>query len=90
MVKSISVRELRPNISKVIDDINRKFDRYIVNRHGKPEVVMLSIDDYESLLETIEIQSDKTLMTRIKAADREIARGKGRPLADIERELGIV
>ena len=47
MIKSISVRELRPNISKVINNIHERFDRYIVNRRGKPEVVMLSLEDYE-------------------------------------------
>ena len=90
MIKSISTRELRPNISKVIDDIHEKFDRYIVSRHGKPEVVMLSIEDYESLIETIEIESDKALMKRLKGAQKEIARGQGKSLEQIHRELRLV
>ena len=90
MIKSISVRELRPNISKVIDDIHQKFDRYVVNRRGKPEVVMMSVEDYESLLETIEIESDKELMKRIKKAQKEIAQGKGKSLEEVKRELGFV
>jgi antitoxin YefM len=90
MIKSISVRELRPNISKVIDDIHDKFDRYIISRHGRPEIVMLSIDDYESLLETLEIESDKKLMQRLKKAEKDIAAGQGRTLEEIHKELGIV
>lgn len=90
MIKSISVRELRSNISKVIDDVYSKFDRYVINRRGKPEVVMISVEDYESLLETIEIQSDKELMKRIKKAEKEIPKGKGKSLKDIQKELGLV
>lgn len=88
MIKSISVRELRSNISKVIDDVYSKFDRYVISRRGKPEVVMISVEDYESLLETIEIQSDKELMKRIKKAEKEIPKGKS--LKDIQKELGLV
>ena len=89
MIKSISIRELRPNISKVMSDIREKFDRYVINRRGKPEVVMMSVDDYESLLETIEIQSDKDLMGRIKKAEKDIAHGRGKGLDDLHKELGL-
>ena len=90
MIKPISIRELRPNISKVIKDIHDKFYRYIISRHGKPEAIMMSIDDYESLLETLEIQSDKDLMKKIKKAEVEIAKGKVKSLEEIHKELGIV
>ena len=90
MIKSISIRELRPNISKVIKDIHGKFDRYVVSRRGKPEVVMISIEDYESLIETVEIESDKALMQRLKKAGQEIALGKGKSLNDLHKELGLV
>jgi antitoxin YefM len=89
MIKSISVRELRPNISRVINDIYSKFDRYIISRRGKPEVVMISVEDYESLLETIDIQSDRALMKRVRKAEGEIAKGKGKALEDIRKELGL-
>ena len=90
MIKSISVRELRPNISKVIDDIHDKFDRYVVNRRGKPEVVMMSVEDYESLLETVEIEADKALMKKIKKAEKELAQGRGKLLEALHKELGLV
>lgn len=90
MIKNISVRELRPNIAKVIDDIHERFDRYIINRRGKPEVIMLSIEDYESLLETIEIESDREAMRRIKKAEKEMSQNKGKTLEALHKELGLV
>ena len=89
MIKTISVRELRPNISKVINDIYSKFDRYIISRRGNPEVVMISVEDYESLLETIDIQSDKDLVKRLKRAEGQISKGKGKRLKEIHKELGL-
>lgn len=76
MVNTITLKELRPELPGVIKDIDTKLDRYIVMKRGKPVAVMMSPDDYESLLETIEILSDKESIRRIKKAKREIAKGK--------------
>ena len=90
MVNTISVRELRPQLSKVIDNIHKKFDRYVITRRGKPEVVMMSVDDYEGLLETLEIESDPEWMAGIKEAREEMKKGKGVSLEEARRRLGIV
>jgi len=87
MVHMISIRELRPKLSHVVADIHNKFDRYIITKRGKPEVIMMSIEDYESILETLEIQSDKELMKSLKKAEKEMKEGKGRSLDEINREL---
>jgi prevent-host-death family protein len=90
MVNTISVRELRPKLSQVIDNIHKRFDRYVITRRGKPEVVMMSIDDYEGLLETLEIESDPELMADIRQAEEDMKNGKGKSLEQIHKELGIV
>ncbi|MDP2940064.1 MAG: type II toxin-antitoxin system Phd/YefM family antitoxin [Candidatus Omnitrophota bacterium] len=90
MVNTISVRELRPKLAEVLKIIHDRFDRYIITKRGQPEAVIMSVDDYESILETMEIQSDKSLMRRIKKAEKEIKQGKGTSLEKIKRELGLV
>ena len=90
MVNTISARELRPKLADVLEAIHSRFDRYVITRHGKPEVVMMSIEDYESILETLEIQSDKALMRRIKQAEKDFKAGKGTPLEKAKKELGLV
>lgn len=51
---------------------------------------MLSVLDYESLLEIIEIQSDKPLMKRIRKAENDLQKGKGVDLEILKKELKIV
>ena len=70
-----------------MDNIHEKFDRYIVTKRGVPEVVMLSIEDYESILETLEIESDKELMKRIKKSEQDLRKGKGVSLDKINEKL---
>src|SRR5208283_5356541 len=86
MVNTISVRELRPQLSKVIDNIHQKFDRYVITRRGKPQVIMMSMDDYEGLLETLEIKSDPELMQRLKKAEEDMRKGKLKGLEQIHKE----
>lgn len=90
MVNFITVRQLRPELSSVIKNIHEKFDRYVVTRHGKPEIVMMSMEDYESILETLEIESDKEMMTRLKKARGDMKKGKGISLDQLNKELKVV
>jgi len=87
MVNTITLKELRPGLPEVIKDIDTKLDRYIITKRGRPIAVMMSPDDYEGLLETIEILSDKETARRIKKAKREIKEGKTISLEDLRRKV---
>ncbi len=90
MVKNISLKELRPKLPKLIEEVDSKMDRYIITKRGRPVALMMAIDDYESLIETLEIMSDKNLMKRIKVAEKDVENGRFRRLEEVERDLGIV
>ena len=87
MVNTITLKELRPELPKVIKGIDAKLDRYIVTKRGKPIAVMLSPDDYDGLLETIEILSDKETAKRLKKAKQEIKTGKTITLEELRRKI---
>jgi len=87
MVNTITLKELRPKLPDVINSIDGRLDRYIVTKRGRPVAAMMSIDDYEGLLETIEILSDKQTVKRIKQSKKEIAEGKTVSLKDLRKRL---
>jgi len=89
--KYLSIRELRPRLPSVLRDVASTYARYVVTRRGKPEAVLLSIDDYERLLETVAVESDPVLMRRIRRAEQAFKRGaRGKSLEQIHREMGLV
>ncbi len=90
MTITIPLTELRPKLPKIMDRVSKYFDRCVVTRHGEPEAVIMSIEDYESILETMEIQADKSLMRRLNKADGELKKGRGAALEKIRKELGLV
>jgi prevent-host-death family protein len=73
-----------------MDRVSKYFDRCVITRHGEPEAVIMSIEDYESILETMEIQADKSLVRRLKKADEEVRQGRGTTLEEARKELGLV
>lgn len=87
MVNTITLKALRPGLPEVIKKIDARLDRYIVTKRGKPIAVMIGPDDYEGLLETIEILSDKETAKRIKRAKHEIEEGKTISLKELRGRI---
>ncbi len=90
MTRSITLKALRPRLPAIIDDIDSKMDRFVITKRGKPVALMMSVDDYESLLETLDVLGDRGLMKKIRKAETEIRKGNIKMLDKIDEELGIV
>jgi antitoxin YefM len=87
MVKTITLKALRPDLPRVVDSIDSKLDRYIVTRRGQPVMMLISPEDYEGLLETIEVLSDKSAAKRIRKSWKEARAGKTVSLEKLRRRL---
>lgn len=90
MAKTVTLKELRPNLPKIIQEVDKRMERFVVTRRGYPVAVIMSPDDLEGILETLEILEDKALVVRIKKAEKELMTGKTRTLDKIHRALGLV
>ena len=88
MITTMSLKELRPELPKVIARIDGKLDRYIVTKRGKPMVVMLSIEDYESLMDTLDLLTDPQAMADLRKGEEDIRKGRTHSWAEIKASLG--
>jgi prevent-host-death family protein len=73
---TLPVNEARQNFSALVDDAVRTHQRIHVTRNGKPAIVMLTEEDYESLVETVEILSDPETMRALETAKADITAGR--------------
>ena len=87
MISTVSLKELRPELPGVIDRIDRKLDRFVITRRGKPVAVLLSADDYESLMETLDILADPKAMARLRKGEEDVRRGRTRSWKDVKKSL---
>lgn len=85
--QTISLTELRPRLSELVDRAHAQFDRFLITRRGRAEAVLLSAEEFEGLLETLEILSDEALVSRLVEAEEELTAGGGHPLAEVREEV---
>ena len=76
MYNYITLKELRPRLPQVIQRIDSRLDRFIVSRHGCPIAVLLALDDFESLVETLNEVEDKENLKRIRKGLKEDKKGR--------------
>lgn len=85
--KTITITEGRKELFKIAEELQKPDTQYVFTIEGKPEVVLMSADEYDSLMETMEILSDPKLLQEIKEAEKEIDRGEYVDWEDVKKEL---
>jgi antitoxin YefM len=83
----LPLAEVKNRLSEVVDRLEREHGRVVITKHGRPAAVMLSLEDLESLEETLAVLSDPELIAAIQEADVAAATrlSKQEALAEIER-----
>ena len=76
MSEHLSLADVKNRLSEVIDSLEREHGRVVVTKHGRPAAVMISVDDLESLEETLEILSNPALMAAVRAGEKDVAEGR--------------
>ena len=68
--------DVRNNLSEIVDEIDRTGTQCVITKHGRPVAVILSSDEYESLVETMNILSDQDTMAAISQGEADFAAGE--------------
>ncbi len=89
MIKTLPITKAREELTTLVDKASKLLNEYIITVNGTPAAVLMSIAEYESWKETMEILSDPGLMKAIKQGEKEIAEGKFYDWEDVRKELGL-
>lgn len=66
----VPLSQAKARLSSLVRKIREERGTYGITHWGKPEGVLLSVEEYETLIETLEILSDRELMAGV---DRGLA-----------------
>jgi prevent-host-death family protein len=66
----VPLSQAKARLSSLVRKIREERGTYGITHRGKPEAVLLSVEEYETLIETVEILSDRELMASV---DRGLA-----------------
>lgn len=87
MAKTVPVKELRAELSELLDQVADRREHVIVTRRGRPVAVIVPIDEYEGLEETAEILSDPAAVRDIQRGLADLKAGRTVPLDRIKADL---
>ena len=71
----IPVTKAKAELLDLVRKIKDSDDAIAITKNGVPEVVLMSMDKFQGLLETLEILSDENAMKSIRKSIREGSKG---------------
>jgi antitoxin YefM len=78
-MKTMSYSESRANYAAALDAVLDDREEIVITRAGKEPVVMVALDDYESLKETAYLLRSPENARRLLGAIDELEAGRGEP-----------
>ena len=79
---AVNFTEFRTKLKKFLDTIEGNNETFIIKRGTGKGTVMISLDEYNSLMETVHLLSSKTNADRLYESIQQMKNGKG-----IQKEL---
>ncbi len=85
---SVTISEAKAQLPRLLSDVVELGEGVIITRSGRPAGVLVSFDEYEGLLETLEILADSELAAAVRAGLDDAAAGRTVSHAELWGELG--
>ena len=76
-MRTATFSDFSSNIKNYFNSVIDNCDSIIVNRNSDEAAVLLSLDEYNSLMETLYLMSSRDTMEDIRKAEQDIKEGKG-------------
>jgi prevent-host-death family protein len=96
MTRTYSISEIREEITRLPEQLEREQQPVTVTRRGQPVMTILTTRQYQELLEkiealqeTLEIIQDEEMLAAFREGVRALHEGKTVAWDDAKRELGL-
>ena len=73
---TVPMSEAKTHFARLLADVERLGEGVTITRSGRPAAVLLSMDEYEGLLETLDILADSKLMASVRRGLRDVEAGR--------------
>lgn len=83
---TIPLSEAKNKLSQLVKETSETTKAFAITVNGRSQVMLISMEEYESMLETIEILKNNELVEKIAAGAKEIQKGETVDFDDIRRD----
>lgn len=89
VARTVPFTEARASLSELLDEVDAKQDHVVITRNGKPVALLMSMSEWESWEETIEVLSDEELMEDLRRSEEDVQAGRVHDWDEVKRDLGL-
>jgi len=72
IAEQMPLADVKNRLSEVVDRLEREHGRVVITKHGHPAAVVISVQDLESLEETLDIMDSAALLSDIRESLAEL------------------
>lgn len=88
MARIVPFTDARATLSDLLDLVEREQEHVVITRKGKPVAIVMSVDEWESWEETIDVLSDPEAMEALRASEEDVKAGRLVDLDTVLRRYG--
>ena len=75
MTKTLPISEVKARLPELVTGVHEREEEIVVTRNGRPAAMLVNVEEYERLKETLDVLSDPDMMRQIRESERYFARG---------------
>jgi len=75
-METLPITEVKTRLTEVVVQVEKQRDRILITRNGKPAALLVSVGEWESINETLDVLSEPEALKDIREADEAYARGE--------------
>ena len=76
-MSTLPLSDAKARLSEIADEVDRTHERVHITKNGREYVVLISVEDLESIEATLELLADPAAQRRLRKAERDVAAGRG-------------
>lgn len=83
----IPIREAKARIAELADRVVREHDQFMITRNGRADVMLISVAEYESMRETLDLLSDNEALADLRHSREDLVSGDTFSVDEVLAEL---
>jgi len=65
MAKTLPLSEVKTRLPELVAGVQEREEEVVVTKNGRPAAILINVDEYTRLKETLDVLSDPALMSQI-------------------------
>ena len=87
MRRTMPLAEAKHKLSAIVQEVHETYERVVITKNGTDTAVLLSAEEYEGLIETLDLQAHPDEEKAISRAKKQARKGQTIGLSTLKKKL---